>query len=96
MTVLSCLSVQSVESVSIITEGKGKKESEVAQGLTLCDSMEDSPPDSSSLEFSRHGLPFPSPGDPPYPGIEPSSPALQADYLPSEPPGSPKERERLD
>ena len=34
------------------------------------------------------GLPFPSPGDLPDPGIEPRSPALQADALPSEPPGS--------
>ena len=32
-------------------------------------------------------LPFPSPGDLPNPGIEPGSPALQADTLPSEPPG---------
>ena len=33
------------------------------------------------------GLPFPSPGDLPDPGIEPGSPTLQADSLPSEPPG---------
>ena len=33
------------------------------------------------------GLPFPSPGDLPDPGIEPMSPALQADALTSEPPG---------
>ena len=32
------------------------------------------------------GLPFPSPGDLPDPGIEPRSPALQADILPFEPP----------
>ena len=32
------------------------------------------------------GLPFPSPGDLPNPGIKPGSPALQADSLPSEPP----------
>ena len=32
------------------------------------------------------GLPFPSAGDIPEPGIEPGSPALQADSLPSEPP----------
>ena len=38
------------------------------------------------------GLPFPSPGDLPDPGIEPRSPALQADALPSEPPGK-KERQ---
>ena len=47
-----------------------------------------------SMEFSRQeywsGLPFPSPGDLPDPGIEPLSPALRADALPSEPPGKPK------
>ena len=44
-----------------------------------------------SMGFSRQecwsGLPFPSPGDLPNPGIEPRSPALQADTLTSEPPG---------
>ena len=49
---------------------------------------------SQSLQFSRQeywsGLPFPSPRDPPDPGIEPGSPALQADALPSEPPGKSK------
>ena len=44
-----------------------------------------------SLGFSRQeywsGLPFPSPGDLPNPGIEPGSPVLQADALPSEPQG---------
>ena len=35
------------------------------------------------------GLPFPSPEDLPNPGIKPWSPALQADSLLSEPPGSP-------
>ena len=48
---------------------------------------------SQSMEFSRHeywsGWPFPSPGDLPDPGIEPGSPTLQADALPSEPPGKP-------
>ena len=46
-----------------------------------------------SMGFSRQeywsGLPFPSPGDLPHPGIEPGSPALQADALTSEPPGKP-------
>ena len=45
-----------------------------------------------SMEFSRQeywsGLPFPSPGDLPNPGIQPGSPALRADALPSEPPGN--------
>ena len=43
------------------------------------------------MGFSRQeywsGLPFPSPGDLPNPGIEPGSPALQTDALLSEPPG---------
>ena len=38
---------------------------------------------------------FPSPGDLPNPGIEPGSPSLQADALPSEPPGKPKDLEEL-
>ena len=42
----------------------------------------------SSQEYWS-GLPFPSPGDLPNPGIEPVSPALQTDALPSEPPGKP-------
>ena len=41
------------------------------------------------MEFPRQeywsGLPFPSPGDLPDPGIKPGSPALQADTVPSEP-----------
>ena len=51
-----------------------------------------------SMGFSRQecwsGLPFPSPGDLPDPGIEPGSSALQADALPSEPPGKPEEKNR--
>ena len=46
-----------------------------------------------SMGFSRQeywsGLSFPSPGDLSNPGIEPRSPTLQADALPSEPPGWP-------
>ena len=46
-----------------------------------------------SIVFSRQeywsGLPFPSPRDLPDPGIEPGSPALQADALTSELPGKP-------
>ena len=67
-----------------------KSESEVAQSCpTLCNPMNCSLPASPSMGFSRQGywsgLPFPSPGDLPNPGIEPGSPALQADTLPSEP-----------
>ena len=50
-----------------------------------------------SMGFSRQecwgGLPFPSPGDLPNPGIEPGFPALQADALTSEPPGRRKDGE---
>ncbi|CAM9720312.1 unnamed protein product [Rangifer tarandus platyrhynchus] len=49
-----------------------------------------------SMGFSgqeyRSGLPFPSPGDLPNTGIEPRPPALQADSLPSLPPGKPTSR----
>ena len=77
---------------------KVKSESEVTQlRSTLHDSMDCSPPVSFenplSLGFSkqeyRSGLPFSSPRDLPDPGIEPGSPVLQADSLPSEPPGKP-------
>ena len=44
-----------------------------------------------SMRFSRQeywsGLPFPSPGGLPDPGIKPGSPALESDALTSEPPG---------
>ena len=49
-----------------------------------------------AMGFSRqeywNGLPLPSPGDLPNPGIKPGSLALQADALPSEPPGKLNER----
>jgi len=41
------------------------------------------------LQAYWSGLPFPSPGDLPDPGIEARSPALQSNSLPSEPPGKP-------
>ena len=45
------------------------------------------------MGFSRQeywsGLPFPTPGDLPDPGIEPGLPTSQADSLPSEPAGKP-------
>ena len=59
----------------------------------FCDPpMDYSLPGSLSMGFSRqehwNGLPFPAPGDLPDPGIEPRSPALQADSLPFESPGN--------
>ena len=58
--------------------------------LTICDLMECSPPGSSlSMGFLRQeywsGLPFPSPGDLPSPGIKPVSPALAGGFFITEP-----------
>ena len=46
-----------------------------------------------SMQEYCSGLPFRSPGDLPDPAIEPWSPTLQADALPSEPPGKPEKGE---
>ena len=58
--------------------------------------MDCGPPGSSVHGFSRQeywsGLPFPSPGDLPDPGMEPGSSELGADLLISEPPGKPSEK----
>ena len=60
---------------------------------TLCDPQTVACQAPLSMEISRQeywsGLPFPSPGDHPNSGIEPRSPALQADSLLSEPPVKP-------
>ena len=60
---------------------------------TIWDPMVWNPPGSSVHEFFKQeywsGLPFPSPGGLPDPGIKPGSPALQGDAFPSEPPGKP-------
>ena len=68
-----------VTAEAIIRKGKVKLLSPVAY---------QAPP---SMGLSRQEywsrLPFPSPGDLPDPGIEPESPTLQADALPSEPSG---------
>ena len=66
--------------------------SEVAQSCpTLCDPWTVAHQAPPSMGFSRQeywsGLPFPSPGDLPDPGIKPRSPTLQADALTSAPPG---------
>ena len=46
-----------------------------------------------SMGFSRQeywsGLPFPSPGDLPDPGIKPMAPALAGRFFNTEPPGKP-------
>ena len=64
----------------------------VAQShLTLCNPWTAARQAPLSMGFSRQeywrGLPCPPPGDLPNPGIEPRSPTLQADSLPTEPPG---------
>ena len=70
------------------------KWSEVIQTCpTFCDRWTVAHQAPPSMGFSRQeywsGLPFPSPGDLPNPGIEPRSPTLQADALTSAPPGKP-------
>ena len=64
----------------------------VAQSCpTFCDPMDCGPPGSSVRGIFQarmlSDLPFPSPGDLPYSGIKPRSPALQADSLLPGPPG---------
>ena len=63
--------------------------------LTLCNPTDCGPP-GSSMGFPRQdywsGLPFPTPGDLPNPGMEPMSPvspALACEFLTTEPPGKP-------
>ena len=61
---------------------------------TLCDPMDCSQPGSSVHGFPRQeywsGLPFPSPGDLPDPGIESTSPAWAGDFSSPEPRGKPR------
>ena len=75
----------------ISKEGKEMVKSESESCSVMSDFLR---PHGLSMEFSRpeywSGLPFPSPGNLPNPGIEHRSPALQADSLPAEPPEKPK------
>ena len=77
------------------TKQRKQSESEVAQLCpTLCDPMDCSPPGSSIHGILQARVPpewaaISFSGDLPNPGIESRSPALQADALPSEPPGKP-------
>ena len=75
-------------SLLIIRKVKVKSLSRVRLFATPWTEAYQAPP---SMGFSRQeywsGLPFPSPGDLPDPGIKPGSPAFQADALTSEPPG---------
>ena len=68
---------------------------ELLSRVRLCNSMDCSPPGSSARGDSPGkntgvGCCAPPPEDLPHPGIEPKSPALQADPSLSEPPGKPK------
>ena len=85
----------------VLSQGVGQQgfpeesESEVAQScLTFMTPWTVAYQAPLSMGFSRQehwrGLPFPSPGDLPDPGIKPGSPALQADSLPAKPPGKPR------
>ena len=69
-------------------KGEGGSESRSVVGLFV------TPWTIQSMEFSRpehwRGQPFPSSGNLPNPVIEPRSPTLQADSLPTEPPGKPQ------
>ena len=60
---------------------------------TLCDPMGCSLPGSSGYgilqQESWSGLPFPSPGDLPKPGVEPAFPAMAGRFFTTEPPGKP-------
>ena len=78
--------------MSLLFNKLSESESAIAQSCpTLCNPIDCSLQVSLSMGFPRleywSGLPFSSPGDLPNPGIESESPTLQADALPSEPPG---------
>ena len=79
------------------TKRTGKKSESVSPAQLFATPWDVASQASLSMEFSRpeywSGLPFPPPGDLPHPGTEPRSPALQADSLLCEPPGSPKRTE---
>ena len=64
------------------------------QSCPILQPVDRSPVSPMSVGFYREeygsGWPFPPPGNLPNPGIEPKSPALQADSLPSESPGKPQ------
>ena len=79
-----------------MTKVKVKSLSRIRLFVTLWTVAYRAPP---SIGFSRQeywsGLPFPSPEYLPDPGIEPGSPALQADTLTSEPPGKPFSNDKM-
>ena len=84
------LCIQRVWNTALHMTVKVKSLSRVQLFVTPWTVAHQAPP---SMGFSRQeywsGLPFPSPGNLPNSGIEPGSPAFQADALTSEPPGKP-------
>ena len=85
-TKFKCTRRYAVKSFLPATQFPGKKVKVTRLCLTLCN-----PWTTQSMKFSRpkylSEYPFPSSEDLPNPGIEPRSPALQADSLPAEPQG---------
>ena len=81
-----CPSVQASSPVTSLSVGRGGLVAKLCLTLAILWTVTCQAP--LSMGFSRpeywSGLPFPSPGDLAYPGIEPVSPALQADSLPTE------------
>ena len=88
-TVRPLAAVQTQDTGAVLTERQGAK-----LKVKLIQSCLTLRHHGLSMEFSRpeywSGQPFPSPGNLPNPAIEPRSPALQADSLPAEPQGKPK------
>ena len=88
---LSCFHYPAASGTQLLSEWSEWSHSVVSDSATPWTVAHQAPP---SVGFARQeywsGLPFPSPGDLPDPGIEPRSPALQADALPSDPPGEPQ------
>ena len=87
---LSVLSIVLLKNMKCMPESVAKS---LHSCLTLCNPLDCSPLHSSVHGIFRqahwNGLPFPPPGNRPDLGIQPMSPALQADSLPAEPLGKP-------
>ena len=76
--------VHSISKARILAAAAAAAAKSLQSCPTLCDPIDDSPLGSS---VPGSGLPFPSPGHLPHPGIEPMSPALSGGYFATELPG---------
>ena len=96
-TQVSCIVSKTLYHLSHHGSPKVKSLSRVRLFATPWTVAHQAPP---SMGFSRReywsGVPFPSLGDLPDPGIEPRSPALQAEALTSEPPGKQTKPQNID